>query len=129
MPKVPSYPPHGYEFGEGTDLRTRTRALACTKYLRGFLYPCRSPVADRTIWPDCRFRPQRDRNALTVDVVLHILEYVRISKVKESDAASSDLTIDCRQTAEDDIVPHEEGILMNPIPQRVEVAGLENVGS
>jgi len=40
----------------------------------------------------------------TVDVVLHVLEHVRISTVKEGNAASGDLTIDCRQTAEDDII-------------------------
>ena len=40
---------------------------------------------------------------------------------------NGDLTIDCRQTAEDNVVSHEEGILTNPIPRGVKVVGLESI--
>ena len=42
---------------------------------------------------------------------------IRENLKKKKIAAGSDLAIDSRQMVEDDVVPHEEGILTNPIPR------------
>ena len=62
-----------------------------------------------------------------VDVILHIIHEIGIRTVHDSDAASGDFAIDSGETAEDDVVEHEEGILTDPVPRGVEVASLEHV--
>ena len=62
-----------------------------------------------------------------VDVVLHVRDQVGIRTVHDGNAASGNLTIDGSQAAEDDVVEHEQSVLSNPVPRRVEMTGLQSV--
>jgi len=60
-----------------------------------------------------------------VEVVLHLSEQVGIGTVVECDVSSGDFTVYSSEATGDDVVVHHESILTNPIPGRVETAGLQ----
>ena len=62
-----------------------------------------------------------------IDVVLHVRNQVGIRTVHDRNAARGDLTIDSGEATKDDVIEHEKSVLTNPVPGRVEVAGLESV--
>jgi hypothetical protein len=44
------------------------------------------------------------------------LEQSRIGSVHDSDTLAGDVSIDSSEPAEDDIIPHNQGILSSPVP-------------
>jgi hypothetical protein len=58
---------------------------------------------------------------------LHVLEKGIICAIDDSNAASGDITVDGGDPAEENIIPHDEGILSNPIPRGIKVAGFERL--
>ena len=51
----------------------------------------------------------------------------RIGAVHDDEAARGDVAIDGGQTAEDDVEEEVDGVLADPVVDRVEVAGLERL--
>ncbi len=62
-----------------------------------------------------------------VDIVLHVAKHIWIGAVEKSDTASGNFTIDSGQTAENDVIEHDEGILTSPVPRRIETTSLKNI--
>ena len=60
-------------------------------------------------------------------MVLHKLKHVGVGPVKEGNAACGDFSIDCSKPTKNDVVVHEQGVLTDPIPGRVEMPSLEDV--
>jgi phosphoribosylformylglycinamidine (FGAM) synthase PurS component len=67
------------------------------------------------------------RRVTSIDHKLHEFDEIGVSAVHNGDTAGSDLTVDGSETAEQNIIEHEESILTNPVPRRVEVTSLQRV--
>ena len=65
--------------------------------------------------------------AKLIDGVLHVLQERKVCTVHDQNVTSSNLAINSSQATEDDVVEHEQGVLINPIPRRVEVSVFERL--
>jgi hypothetical protein len=62
-----------------------------------------------------------------IDHKLHEFDEVGIRTVHNGDATGGDLRIDSGEVAKENIIEHEESVLMDPIPRGVEMASFEGV--
>ncbi len=63
----------------------------------------------------------------TVDYKLHKLDQVGIGTIYDGDAMHSDLTIDNDEAAKENVIEYKNGVLVNPVLERVEVTGFKCV--
>src|SRR6266702_2464553 len=67
------------------------------------------------------------RGVTAVDHELHELDEIGVGAIHDSDTTSSDFAVHVSKASEEDIVEHENRVLTNPVPGRIEVAGLERI--
>jgi hypothetical protein len=62
----------------------------------------------------------------TVDRV-QFTHQLRIDPVQDYQTSGSNVSVDSRQFSENDIKPHRQSILKNPIPGRIEMTSFESI--